>query len=348
MTDFQGTVSQKPPKLGWERPAICGLDIGNGGTKLVTSNHKINLISKVFEINEELLEIPQPMSDGAYFEYLNGDCLELKRKKYMTGSLAYLKSPYGHQSVVDDPENKVELGLLMLLGAIGCAPYQPNWDIKVSVSIHDSQVFGELLKKRLSGIHQVNYYQGISEIRVEVIKVLPEGAGAYAYALSSQLVKRGEQVISLDFGNGTTIINVIAKNGSLIYRNVLPGGVSGLIEAIARDKQMREACRGQIGDVELIRQAIEKNTFIYGNTDIEFSKLYQRHLSDWLKARLNTALGELLQWKNSTDKFLIWGGGACLPGLPEAVARAGFKCLLNPVWANAIGLQSITEKKCKS
>jgi hypothetical protein len=139
---------------------------------------------------------------------------------------------------------------------------------------------------------------------------------------------------------------VFAPGGSIEYREVLSvGGCVDLLDAIARDRELQIYEGGKLGDIELIRQGIENRSFLYGNSGINFREAYQRELMPWLKDRFSLALKAVQPWRKLAGSFVVWGGGAQLPGVAAAVEKFGFTAVADGSWANALGLQRLAQSR---
>lgn len=176
--------------------------------------------------------------------------------------------------------------------------------------------------------------------------VPPEGAGSYVYCRHQSLIDPTKIAIALDFGTGTIIPTVFAPGGSIEYREVLTvGGCVDLLDALARDRELQIYEGGKLGDVELIRQGVENRSFLYGNSGISFRDAYQRELMPWLKDRFSLALKAVQPWRKLAGSFVVWGGGAQLPGVAAAVEKFGFTAVADGSWANALGLQRLAQSR---
>jgi hypothetical protein len=105
--------------------------------------------------------------------------------------------------------------------------------------------------------------------------VKEEGQGAIAQATSTAVIDIKTQNILIDIGHGTIITSVFGIGGKLIARTVTPGGVSALIEAIAKNINTRRQLAKE-GDRQIIRQGLESKAapFQYGTTGWNFRSVY--------------------------------------------------------------------------
>ncbi len=333
-------------------PTAVGVDNGHGLLKLAigadSSQMKVRCPSKFKEVREDLLDYPTSKY-GSTFYYRDGDAKALIGAEWKTGELAYNADPHGHTKLSDKPEYKIEYALHSILGALGTLPYRQVWNLYLVVSIHNTKLFAKQLTSALEGTHIVCFNgknSNHSTVKLHVGLVAPEGAGSYVYCRSQNLIDHAKHAIALDFGTGTIIPTVFAPGGSIEYREVLSvGGCIDLLDAIARDRELQIYEGGKLGDVELIRQGIENRSFLYGNSGISFRDAYQRELMPWLKDRFSLALKAVQPWRKLAGSFVVWGGGAQLPGVAAAVEKFGYSAVADGSWANAIGLQRLAQSR---
>jgi len=286
---------------------------------------------------------------GSTFYYRDGDAKALIGTEWKTGDLAYNADPYGHTKLSDKAEYKIEYALHSILGTLGTLPYRRSWNLYLVASIHNSKIFAKQLTEALEGTHVVCFNgknSSYSTIKLHVGLVPPEGAGSYVYCRHQNLIDPTQIAIALDFGTGTIIPTVFAPGGAIEYREVLTvGGCVDLLDAIARDRELQIYEGGKLGDIELIRQGIENRSFLYGNSGVNFREVYQRELMPWLKDRFSLALKAVQPWRKLAGSFVVWGGGAQLPGVAAAVEKFGFTAVADGSWANALGLQRLAQSR---
>lgn len=329
-----------------------GADNGHGLLKLVmgadSGQMRVRCPSKFKEIREELADYPTSKY-GSTFYYCSGDAKELIGREFKTGELAYNTDPYGHTKLSDKAEYKIEYALHSLLGALGTLPFRPVWNLYIVASIHNSKLFAKELTVALEGRHFVQFNGKASPqsiINTKVGLVPPEGAGSYVYCRHLGLIDHTSHAIALDFGTGTIIPTVFTPGGSIEFREVLSiGGCVDLLDALARDRELQIYEGGKLGDIELIRQGIENRSFLYGNSGINFREAYQRELMPWLKDRFSLALKAVAPWRKLAGSFVVWGGGAQLPGVAAAVEKFGYTAVTDGSWANALGLQRLAQSR---
>ncbi len=333
-------------------PTAVGVDNGHGLLKLAigadSSQMKVRCPSKFKEVREDLLDYPTSIY-GSTFYYRDGDAKALIGTEWKTGELAYNADPYGHTKLSDKPEYKIEYALHSILGALGTLPYRQVWNLYLVASIHNSKLFAKQLTSALEGTH-IACFNGKnsshSTIKLHVGLVAPEGAGSYVYCRHQGLIDHTKHALALDFGTGTIIPTVFAPGGSIEYREVLSvGGCIDLLDALARSRELQIYEGGKLGDIELIRQGIENRSFLYGNSGISFRDAYQRELMPWLKDRFSLALKAVQPWRKLAGSFVVWGGGAQLPGVAAAVEKFGYTAVADGSWANALGLQRLAQSR---
>lgn len=327
-----------------------GVDNGHGLLKTAldadSRQIKVRCPSKFKEIREDFLDYPTSKY-GSTFYYRDGDSKSLIGREFKTGDLAYTADPYGHTKLSDKAEYKIEYALHSILGVLGTLPYRRSWNLYIVASIHNSKLFAKQLTEALEGIHVVNFNGKASPqsiVKIKVGLIAPEGSGSYVYCRHQGLLDHTKHAIALDFGTGTLIVSVFAPRGSVEYREVLSiGGCIDLLDAIARDRELQLYEGGKLGDIELIRQGIESKSFLYGNSGISFCNAYQRELMPWLKDRFSLALKAVQPWRKLASSFVVWGGGAQLPGVAPAVEKFGYTAVSEGSWANALGLQRLAQ-----
>jgi len=336
-------MAQKAP------PIPIGVDCGHGLLKMVlysgTGQIKLRCPSKFKEIREELVEIPVS-KEGSVFYYKEGDNQNLIGKEFKTGSLAYEADPGGHIKLSDNSQYKIDFCLHSILGALGTLSFRQHWNLHLVISIHNWKLFRIDLVKAIEGKHVVNFNgknSPSSAVNIKVSLVVPEGTGSYAHCRSEGLIDPSKATNAIDFGTGTVIPAALAAGGAETWREPLNiGGCVDLLEAIATDRAIQIHEGGRTGDIEIIRRGIEDHTFQYG-WNLNFREAYAREFEPWFRDRFGLALKALRPWRNVARNFVIWGGGAQLPGMAGAVQKHGYTAVKEGTWANALGLQRIAE-----
>ncbi len=329
-------------------PAMpTGIDTGAGLVKMAIAGTRVRIPSKVVQVTdlEDDLKSPQ----GGYFFYQDGDRADLIGKQFLTGSLADWKAPTTHVRLSDDSLLKVEYSLHTLLGGLATLPYRYEWNLHLVVSIHNPKLFKDALIGKINGSHIVSFGNKTSPpslINLNVLLVVPEGAGSYGYCVALKpepLIDRTAQSIAIDFGTSTIIPTVFAPGGAIIHRQVLEvGGCIDLLDAIAADPELIQFLgSGRVGNIETIRQSIENHSFQYGTRPFNFRHVYAHHLTPWLKDRLRLAFKEIAEWRDVAQSFVAWGGGSEMPGVSKMLQSQGINPVPDGCWANALGLERI-------
>ncbi|MEC4896335.1 MAG: ParM/StbA family protein [Oscillatoria sp. PMC 1051.18] len=324
------------------QPQPAGYDGGNGYSKLALGDSEILIPSYFTPIQQSQL-YDLPGGRGSLVEYLGGTRTDLVSQQFLTGEPAYLRFPESCLKVSDDRRGKIKFGLQMLLGALGSKRWQPDYELNLVLSIQDAKALGSDLKNALAGEHTVrfNRHQYPTTVKIKVLRVVEEGAGAIAELIRSGQALPSQKVILLDIGHGTVITSVFAPRGKLLERKVTTSGVYQLIEAIAKNLETRKQLAKE-GDRELISEAIENGNFIYGSTGWNFSQVYHQELKPWVSSSLATAIKSVEAWRDASNIacFAI-GGGSALPLISPLLAQRGFALLPSANWLNARGLASL-------
>ncbi|MBD1995078.1 hypothetical protein H6G00_00345 [Leptolyngbya sp. FACHB-541] len=320
----------------------AGFDGGNGSAKLALGDAEIRIPSYFLPIHGDLYDVPASI-EGSLVEYVVGDRPDLVGQRWLAGLPAYQQNPSGCFRTVDDPKGKLKFGLQMLLGAIGTLTHQNFWTLDLVASIQDAQAFGDELKQLLHGGHTVklNGSRLHSTVQINVLNVVEEGVGAIVS--SRQTIDPNAQTLLYDFGSGTCIISVFGAKGKLTERTVSPGGVEQLINSIAKNIETRRHLAAE-GDRQIIRTAVENQTFLYGETGWNFRHIYDAELKPWVQSVLSPALKAAAPWTPTSKSIIAVGGGSQLPAIAELLAMKGIKPA-GDCWANARGLRKIAQLK---
>ena len=324
------------------RPATVqpmGLDIGNGALKLITGIGEYRLESYVCYLTERL-SLGQTQG---YVEYLEGDRTDLRGKQWIGGINAYYHSPRGLARVTDDKTGKITLGLQLLLSALSLLPHRSAWALSITCSVHDGYTLGKGLKTALDGSHQVLLNGKHSKVSITVNGVLEEGTGA---VIAYQKQANFTNALLYDLGNGTLIVscfNGLAMTDRTYSQN---GGVESLIDAISTSELVRQRLKRE-GDRHLIREGIESSRFTYGTQypDWQFADAYKAELPRWIDRVLKPMVRPTEDRMASATALIAIGGGACLPGIAQLLAKRNIQVLPDPQWANARGLYTYAVRK---
>lgn len=327
----------------------AGFDPGNGTVKLKIEELELRIPSLIATLHSDIYDVPEA-KDGSLITYLGGSRTDLTNQRWFAGSSAYTYSPNGHQKVVDDRKGKVKFGLHLLLGAIGALPKRSEWKLLLALSIQDAQAFGNELAESVVGKHtiSINNAPGVFHVDIDVAAVREEGEGAIIHTASTSAIDPRRQNILLDIGHGTIITSVFAAGGKLIARTVTPGGVSSLIDAIAKNLDTRRQLAKE-GDRQIIRQGIERvdTPFQYGETEWNFRSVYATELKPWVVQNLATALKSVDDWRETSASIIAIGGGSMLPAISQLLTKQNIVTLPGGCWANARGLLRLAQIKSR-
>ncbi|MBD2205563.1 ParM/StbA family protein [Calothrix sp. FACHB-1219] len=288
-----------------------GFDNGYGSIKLLVDGFDVVRVPSYIS-SVEMEDVPGRV-------VFNGTAYTVGESAFRTG--------YHFDRNTDNNENKVNNALITLLGALAHLPHRKAWHLKLVVSLHDVAL-AEDLKQVLNGEYQPILAGKQSEVKVEVLKVVPEGMGAlFGQPLPPKLTV-------LDFGNGTTLYSRY-NQGKREVHTPFPTGVEVLIDDISQ--KMKHLNGGKIGDSSKIRFCLEMGHTRYSR-DIDIKDVYSTCLKDWYEKYLKKPVNLTLDAKHTGDEIWAIGGGCLLPGFKKLLEKNGFKILDNPVEANACGL----------
>jgi len=336
------SITKSPPKVGHEVAAdattgqalAIGLDVGNGAKKLYSGLGQVLQESYVLYLEERAT-----FANQGYVEYLVGDRADLVGRQWIAGINAYYSNPTGIYRVTDSKEGKADLCLQLLLSALTQFPHRQDWHLNIVASVHDGKTFGKAVAQALTGVHQVRLLGKESSINIVVGKVLEEGAGT-AYAIRREF--DFTNALLFDIGNGTTIVSAF-NHLQMTYRDYAPGaGVEKLIDAIAMSASVRQFLK-RPGDRHLIRAGIESGRFEYGTQcpNWNFKDAYLKALPEWFNQGLKPFVKAAETRVPAATAVIAVGGGACLPGIPQLLAKRGISVPQDARWQNAKGLYEV-------
>jgi Actin like proteins N terminal domain len=289
----------------------AGFDNGYGSVKLLVDGFEpIRIPSYISK--EEMEDVPGRV-------VFNGHAYTVGESAFRTG--------YYFERNTDNNINKINNALITLLGALAHLPHRKAWHLRLVVSLHDIALANELVKV-LNGEYQPLLAGKASDVKVEVLKVVPEGMGAL---FGRKLPKK---LTVLDFGNGTTLYSRY-NQGKREVHTPYAAGVEVLIGEIA--KKMKHINGGKLGDLSKIRFCLEMGHTKYSR-DIDIKEVYMACLKDWYEGYLKKPVNLALDAKHQGDEIWAIGGGCLLPGFKRLLVTNSFQILDNPVEANSCGL----------
>lgn len=324
-----------------------GIDSGNGRLKALSDMQDTVRIPSLLYFPQAQISPGQLDKESSYVVYEHGSRSDLWNKSWFVGREAYINSPDSHISTSDDKEAKSTYCLELLLGAAAQVVTEKKVNLAIALSIHDKEAFKDAVTSKLAGTHKVKLNNKPCEVTVTVVSLVDEGVGAYYELLATKKINRSETVLLLDVGHGTIITSVFG-NGEIKHRKAYPLGVSNLHNAIANNLQMRKALKGIPGNLQLIKQGIERGNFTYGNNQklsFDFGDVYRAELKPWVSNSLVNVLASLNQWKNEASHLFCIGGGVKLPGIKNYLQKQHFDCLDDSEFLNARGLLKIAQRK---
>lgn len=314
---------------------LIGLDVGNGSTKIVTSDAGQQRIPSYYIPAPSGSERPQT----GFFEYVSGDRAALAGKAWMVGERALEKRPDRANALSGEKTGKIDNALQMLLGALSyVAPESQT--IELVCSIHQIAL-KDAVAQALQGTHRVKFNASdeISEVTINVLRVWPEGRGA-AFLLN---LASGTSIV-YDLGNGTTIATVYGDGGCVVDRFPADSGFESLVNAIATDGDVIRRA-GDTVNPRNIRAAIEQNETAYGVYDtVDFSAAFDRELKAWANESVKTVLRATKPFRANAKRLVAIGGGVMLPTVADALRKQGIEPAADPVFANALGLLKLAQK----
>jgi len=319
--------------------APMGVDIGNGSLKLVTGMGETRIDSYIHYLPERA----SMTTNSGYVEYQGGDRTDLVGKQWIAGVNAYYQGIRTIDRVTDTNEGKINLGLQLLLGGLSELAYRSEWNLLLTCSIHDGKILGKGLKKALEGSHKVLLRGKESKVTISVSAVLEEGTGAVLHYLKDCDMTNA---LIYDLGNGTLIVSSFSGLSLADRRYSQNGGVESLIDAVATNHLIRTKLLKE-GDRHLIRTGIESAKFGYGTQfpGWDFSASYKEELPNWVERVLKPMVRPTEDRAVSATALLAIGGGACMPGIRELLAKRNIQVLKDPQWANARGLYAYALRK---
>ena len=324
-----------------------GIDSGNGRLKALSDTGYTVRLPSLLYFPQAQISPGQFDKESAFVVYEGGPRSDLWGKSWFVGREAYVMNPDSHISTSDDKEAKSKYCLELLLGAAAQVVTEKKADLTIALSIHDRDTFKEAVTSKLVGTHKVKLNNKSCDLTITVKSLVDEGVGAYFELLATKRVNKSETVLLLDIGHGTIITSVFGS-GDMKFRKAYPLGVSNLYSAIAVNLDMRKALTGTPGNLQLIKQGIEREDFMYGNNrsiSFGFKNIYQAELKPWVSNSLVNVLASLSQWKNEASHLFCIGGGVQLPGIKGFLEKQHFACLDDSEWLNARGLLKIAQRK---
>jgi hypothetical protein len=320
-----------------------GFDCGNGAIKLAIDSHDvIRFPSYLITYTPESTTKFDHSLVGCV-QYIDGDFPDLKGYTWIAGESAHRCDSRHMTRNVDDVWSKSEKSFHYLLSGLAHLPHRKHWDLKIVASTHDSRIHTERLQDKLHGSHKVMLSGQVSEVNIQLVKVLEEGQAALAGKGISQ-----EFRTVLDIGNGTALVRRFRKLAMESNDKFDGAGVEALIKSISQSEALNKIL-GKNGDTHLIRQALESGKLEYrdGINTHKIKDIYAAELKQWFGCELKPAMDKCHQAIAQGDYVLVIGGGSQLPGIAKQLKSSGFVFSDSGCTDNVLGLLSVAQSAVK-
>ena len=276
-----------------------------------------------------------------HVRYVNGIREDLINTCWLVGNQAVRAGSSDLMRLVEDYTGKSSLWLEYFLGTLAHLPQiNSQMELEIITTCNDVQRHEPVIRKN-EGIHTVELRGIPCVVTIRIKSILPEGIAA----LKSQ--KLDGAVTICDIGGGNTSISRFYNgepNGELKVKDF---GAEYLIELIAASSQLKSLIE-QPPSKDIINRSLEagiksrnkKPFLVYGDSNINFYKVYETELQDFINCRLREIIKQLEHYKLAGDKVLVIGGGSKLPLLSAALKKKGFLISDNGAFDNLVGLVS--------
>ena len=276
-----------------------------------------------------------------HVRYVNGIREDLIDTCWLVGNQAVRAGSSDLIRLVEEYTGKSSLWLEYFLGTLAHLPQiNSQMELEIITTCNDVQRHEPVIRKN-EGIHTVELRGIPCVVTIRVKSVLPEGIAA----LKSQKLQGA--VTICDIGGGNTSISRFYNgepNGEIEVKDF---GAEYLIERIAASSQLK-ALIEQPPSKDIINRSLEvgiksknkKPFLVYGDSHINFYKVYETELQDLINCRLREVIKKLEHYKLTGDKVLVIGGGSKLPLLSAALKKKGFLISDNGAFDNLMGLVS--------
>jgi hypothetical protein len=279
-----------------------------------------------------------------HVSYIDGVRDDLKNTCWLIGHQAVRAGASDLIRLVDEYTGKSSLWLEYYLGILSHLPQiNAQMDIDVTTTCNDV-VRHEKGIKANEGLHTVELRGIPCKVNIKIKAVLPEGIAA----LKSKSLEGA--VTICDIGGGNVSISRFYNsepNGNVIVKDF---GAEYLIEKIASNSNIKGLIK-QAPSRYVINRSLEVGikfkksesgekiaVLNYGESDINFYKIYAFELQDFITCRLREVIKQLEQYQLAGDKVLVIGGGSKLPLLAAALKKKGFLISDNGSFDNLSGL----------
>lgn len=278
-----------------------------------------------------------------HVRYLTGNRTDLIDTCWLIGNQAIRSGSSDLMRLVEDYTGKSSLWLQFFLGTLAHLPQiNSHMNLEVTATCNDVNRHSAGIKSN-AGTHKLELCGVPCTVTIEFKAVLPEGIAA----LKSH--KLDGTVTICDIGGGNTSISRFFNSepvGDVIAKDF---GAEYLIDKLCHNSALK-ALIEQPPNKDIINRSIEagirfrktetgKMPFLaYGESDINFYKVYELELQDFINCRLREVIKQLEQYKLGGDQILIIGGGSKLPLLGAALKNKGFLISDSGAFDNLNGL----------
>jgi hypothetical protein len=100
-------------------------------------------------------------------------------------------------ATASDGLGKIDYSLHSLLSLLSTFPHRDEWRLTLVCSNHRADVYSDILKQKMNGLHCAKLAGKDSAVIVEVVGVVDEA--------THYKPKSGDETVLIDFGGGTTI-----------------------------------------------------------------------------------------------------------------------------------------------
>ncbi|MEG4335728.1 ParM/StbA family protein [Microcoleus sp. AT9_A2] len=320
----QTTLGTIQPHRAVSRPQVA-VDPGNRFTKWIDCQTVRSIPSYV----KPLEDWEEGGADAQSFE------IGYSGRRYLVGRLAQLMG-----GLPAFEGGKADLAHLLILPALASESPQRIERLVIPTPDSRNQATIAKLKELETTIEfSVNGHDCLTTIRS--VSAVDECRGAYDLALGRQMWRYPNNPNGvLDIGGGTAIARLFAPGGALLRdADIVLPGTSHLAQRLAAAILPKV---GTTADAGSLMDSIAANNFIYGNTEIDFSREFVAVRDSWtadIRAKLKTNWAKYLP---SLGELIVIGGSASLLQPMCEASKGRFKVAPRPQFFNLYGLNKET------
>lgn len=316
----QTTLGSMQPHRAVVR-SVLAVDPGNRFTKWIDCQTVRSIPSYV----KELADWEEGGNDAHSYE------IEFSGKRYLVGRLAQLM---GGSPAFES--GKADLAHLLILPAL--ASDSPQRIERLVIPTPDSrnqQTIAKLKELETTIEFSVNGHDCLTTIRS--VSAVDECRGAYDLALGRQMWRYPQNPNGiLDIGGGTAIARLFAPGGALLRdADIVLPGTSHLAQRLAAAILPKV---GTTADAGSLMDSIAANNFIYGNTDIDFSREFVAVRDAWTADIRSKLKSNWAKYLPSLGELVVIGGSASLLQPMCEASKGRFKVAPRPQFFNLYGL----------